>query len=190
MHAYLLLMACRPFYMHRLAAGGPSQCVWRRLMRWVNPLSAWKEMRGDTAGRTRFAAGFAAGVFIANLPLYGAQTALSLLVARRLKLHPLSVVAGSNVSMPPLGPVLIAAAIALGHLVTRGNWPVWADYDPHRVKFFDMIGPLVRDWFVGGALLGLLLGGAAFVSLEWILRAAAAAGRWRGAGAGIVEAPE
>lgn len=185
MHTRLMATTFRPFHMHRLAksgeSSGPSQCIYRRLMRWMNPLSAWKQLRGDSASRTRFAAGFAAGVFIANLPLYGVQTALSLLVARRLKLHPLSVVAGSNVSMPPIGPLLIAAAIAVGHFVTSGNWPVMADYNLHHVRVLSMLGPLLRDWAVGGAIVGMVLAGVAFVGLEGVFRFAAAAGRARSA---------
>src|SRR5438132_1578934 len=82
---------------------------------------AWRAVRDDPAQRSRFAAGLAVGVFIANLPLYGAQTLLSLYAARRLRLNPLTVVVGSHFSTPPIGPLLVAAAIALGHLLTHGT---------------------------------------------------------------------
>jgi uncharacterized protein (DUF2062 family) len=48
-------------------------------------MRAWRAIRDDPRERPRFAAGLAAGVFIANLPLYGIQTMLSLIVARRFR---------------------------------------------------------------------------------------------------------
>jgi uncharacterized protein (DUF2062 family) len=93
--------------------------------------------------RTEIAAGLAVGVFIANLPAYGLQSVLSLYSARRLHLHPLPVLLGSHLSTPPVGPLLIAAAIGLGHLILHGSLPAWADYDPRRAGWWAMLKPLL-----------------------------------------------
>lgn len=181
MHVRLIAGALHPFPRAVAVAPAPAvprPTVWRRFMRWMNPLTAWRQVRGDTAGRTRFAAGFAVGVFIATLPLYGVQTLVSLFAARRLKLHPLSVIAGSNVSMPPIGPLLIVGAIAIGHLILHGSLPALTDYSIHRAGLSAVIWPLLGEWIIGGVVLGALLACVAFVCLDWLLRATASAGGW------------
>jgi uncharacterized protein (DUF2062 family) len=177
MHGRLITAAVSPLPRGQAA---PRRTVWHRFMHWVNPVTAWRQVREDTASRTRFAAGFATGVFIATLPLYGLQTLLCLFLARRLRLHPLSVVAGSNVAMPPIGPLLIVAAISVGHLLLHGSWPAIVDYNPARAGLSAVIWPTLLEWAVGGVVLGAALAAAAFVSLDLLLRAAASAGGWIG----------
>jgi glycosyltransferase involved in cell wall biosynthesis len=171
MHGRLVTAALNPLSL-------PRRTFWHRLIHWVNPITAWRQVRGDTASRTRFAAGFAAGVFIANLPLYGVQTLLSLFVARRLRLHPLSVLAGSNVSMPPIGPLLVVAGISVGHLLLHGSWPEIADYNPTHAGFGHVLWPALWDWIIGGIVLGAVMAAVSFVGLDFLLRAAMSAGGW------------
>src|SRR5439155_1761268 len=78
--------------------------------------------REQPTGAQELASGLALGVFIGNLPAYGFHTLLSFYTARRLHLNPLAVVAGSHISTPPLGPVLVAAAIGVGHWLIHRNW--------------------------------------------------------------------
>lgn len=184
MHARLLVTSLSPLQATRWTAPDqppmPRRTPWHRLVRWINPVTAWRQVRDDTASRTRFAAGFAAGVFIASLPLYGVQTLLSLFVARCLRLHPLSVLAGSNVAFPPIGPLLIVGAIGLGHLLLHGAWPVMADYNPARAGVNAVLWPALREWAVGGIVLGAILASVAFVAVDCMLRVAASAGGWIG----------
>ena len=147
-------------------------------MHWINPVAAWREVRNDAPSRTRFAAGFATGVFIGNLPLYGVQTLVCLFIARRLKLHPISVVAGSNIAFPPIAPLLIAGAITVGHLLLHGSWPLVADYTIAHFGIAGFLWPVLLDWIVGGIVLGAVLAVISFVGLDLILRTAASAGRW------------
>jgi uncharacterized protein (DUF2062 family) len=107
--------------------------------------------------------GVGIGVFIANLPIYGLQTIASLYVARRLHLHPLPVVAGSQLSTPPMSIVLIAAAINVGHLVLRGSFPSLAQYELTYSNFVQIAGDLLLEWIVGGVILGFVLGVVFFV---------------------------
>jgi uncharacterized protein (DUF2062 family) len=114
-------------------------------------------LRESRVGRTDLAAGLAAGVFIANLPAYGFQSLLSLYAARRLKLHPLPVLLGSHASTPPIGPALVAAAVAVGHFVLHGSLPAVADFDPRHAGWASVLGPILLEWLLGGVLLGALL---------------------------------
>lgn len=190
MHGRMVAGALRPFQ-SRLGSsrehGVSRRSVWHRLIHWVNPVTAWRQVRDDTASRTRFAAGFAAGVFIATLPLYGVQTLLSVFLARRLRLHPLSVIAGSNIALPPIGPLLIVGAISIGHLLLHGAWPALGDYNPARSGLGAVLWPTLWEWIVGGAVLGAALAGAAFVTLDCLLRLAASARGWIGETADAAE---
>jgi glycosyltransferase involved in cell wall biosynthesis len=174
MHLRLMSGALIPWPVTAVSPSGElfrRPTVLRRFLRWMNPLTAWRQVRGDTAGRTRFAAGFALGVFIANLPLYGVQTLISLFLARRFKLHPLSIVAGSNISMPPVGPLLIVGGITVGHLMLHGSLPVLADYTSMRSGVAGVLLPLLGEWIIGGIVLGALLAGVSFLCLDFLLRA-------------------
>ena len=145
--------------------------AWRRMVRWLSPVRAWREVRDGGVGRKDFAAGFAVGVFIANLPLYGVQTLVSLYLARRLHLHPLSVVAGSQVSTPPIGPTMAAAAIALGHAMLHGSLPEWSYFDPTRAGWAAVVGPVLLEWTLGAVVLGAGMAVVAFVLADYACRA-------------------
>jgi len=134
-----------------------SRSVFRRFGNWLNPLPAWRAIRHDPAARSRFAAGLASGVFIANLPIYGLQSALCLLVARKFKLHPLAVLAGSHISTPPIGPALIIAAISLGHFLVHGTLPKLSSFDPRAIGYFTLLKNVIIEWTIGGIICGIIL---------------------------------
>ena len=174
MHARLIGAACNPLPLRRpigrrsptgaAPAGGRS--LPRRFLRWVNPVTAWREARQDVAGRTRFAAAFAAGIFIGCVPWYGGQTLLSLFVARKFRLHPAGVIGGSNLSGPPIGVALIAVEIAVGHVLLHGAWPGMATY-----RSAQMLRPFLCDWVIGAIVVGVGLAALAFVAVDVLLRA-------------------
>jgi glycosyltransferase involved in cell wall biosynthesis len=127
---------------------------WRRFWAWMNPLRGWRELRNDPAAASTTAAGLALGAFIANLPIYGLQTFLSLYVARRLNVHPLAVVLGSHLSTPPVGPALVFAAVGVGHLFMHGAWPRWADFNPAEMDTWTLLGRVMLEWIVGSLVVG------------------------------------
>jgi uncharacterized protein (DUF2062 family) len=179
MHFYLTSRALTPFPKHpRWPEAAPTHpadtatnaTVGARMWRWLNPAHAWRQLRDSRVGRTELAAGLAAGVFIANLPAYGFQSIVSLYAARRLGLHPLSVLLGSHASTPPIGPILIAAAVALGHFVFHGVLPAMSDFDPRRAGWSGVIGPVLLEWAVGGVLIGLILASLTFAVAATLLR--------------------
>jgi uncharacterized protein (DUF2062 family) len=163
MHTRLLLRSVRPWPVRRWG-DAPTGTLGRRMIRWMSPARAWREVRHDPAERPRFAAAFAVGVFIANLPLYGFQTLLSLFAARHLRLNPLAAVAGSHVSTPPVGPLLIALAIAAGHALLHGSLPSWQYYrDPSS------LGAVLIEWLLGSLVCGAALASVSFLITNWLL---------------------
>ena len=137
--------------------------VFRRLIDWINPARLWRDVREQQLGASETATGVAVGVFIGNLPIFGLQTLLSLYTARRLHLHPLPVVAGSHVSTPPLGPILIALAIGVGHWLLHGTWIGMPRWHATWQEWTRLIGNLLLEWSVGSILVGMVLAAAAFV---------------------------
>jgi uncharacterized protein (DUF2062 family) len=152
----------------------------RRFGRWLNPMPALRQLREDDVGRANAAAGLAIGAFIANLPAYGLQTALSLYAARRLHLHPLSVVIGSHLSTPPVGPVLVAAAVTIGHLVLHAQLPTVASYDVRVIGILPLLRACFLEWTIGGIVMGLFSAWVTYLSARWLFRLAAREPEQRG----------
>ncbi len=170
MHVRLLIRALLPWphpllpSTRAMDASKPNS-FWRRLFHWFNPIHAWRQFRGDPIHRTSLAIALALGGFIANLPLYGLQTLLSLYAAKKLHLNPAAVVAGSQLSTPPVGLALNIAAICLGHLILHGSLPYGAMAHPTT--------GLLIDWAIGSILVGLACALAIFGVMQgfWRLRA-------------------
>ena len=140
----------------------------RSLLRWLNPLRAWRELRNGGTDPNEFAAALSLGVFIANLPIYPCQTVACLYLARRLHLNPLAVLAGSQISTPPISAVLIAAALCAGHLVLHGSMPAWPNFHSAAAIWNSLAWPLMADWAVGGVIVGLVLAAITFVICGWM----------------------
>jgi glycosyltransferase involved in cell wall biosynthesis len=140
----------------------------RDLLNWINPLRAWRELRGGEVDRNEFAAAMALGVFVANLPVYPCQTLLCLYLARRLHLNPLAAAAGAQISTPPIGILLIAGAICAGHLMLHGSMPVWPDFHSiHAIR--QALGwPMLLDWAVGGVVVGFVCSAITFAIADWM----------------------
>jgi uncharacterized protein (DUF2062 family) len=182
MHGRLLLRALLPFTRRRSptiepSSDGPRSARerWRQVARWINPLGAWRQLRADETGRATAAAGLAVGAFIANLPAYGFQTLLSLYFARRLHLHPVAVVAGSQLSTPPVGPFLVAAAVAVGHVLLHGQLPMLREYRAAMARdgVWNLLGSVVVEWTLGSLIVGFVCACVTFVIASKLLRLAA-----------------
>jgi glycosyltransferase involved in cell wall biosynthesis len=171
MHARLVARAFVPWPHRKLAkAQRARQARWQELARWFSPKRAWRELREQPDGPHELATGLAVGVFIANLPVYGFQTLLSLYTARRLHLNPLVVVAGSHISTPPVGPLLIALAVGVGHVVLHGTWLRIPEWPGSFHEWLHLLGKLLAEWSVGSVIVGLLLGVLVFFVSHALLR--------------------
>jgi glycosyltransferase involved in cell wall biosynthesis len=172
MHARLMGRALMPWPHKRSwpEAARNDRSTWKRLAEWASPARAWRDLRDQQLGAQEMAAGVAIGVFIANLPLYGFHTVLSLFTARRLHLHPIPVVAGSHLSTPPVGPVLVAAAIGTGHWLLHGTWMQMPAWQQTWREWARLAGTVLLDWSIGSLVVGAVLAGAAFVVATMVFR--------------------
>ncbi len=146
--------------------------VVRRLIFWFSPVRAWRELKLAQTARKNFAAGLAVGVFIACIPLYGLQTILSLYTARRFSLHPLSVIAGSQLSAPPIGPVLSIVSIIAGRFLITGKVPHIADWRNPQLPRMSLavFNSIFVSWMLGGILLGVALALVTYLLAVVVLR--------------------
>ena len=126
-----------------------------RIRVWVSPLRLWREMRRDEAGPARTAAGVSVGVFIGISPLFGLHTMLCLYVAWRFRLHPIAVVLGSQVGIPPLAIPIGAAAIQIGHVVRSGA--LLTSLPDESTNMWVWSGQIGFDWILGSLILGVVL---------------------------------
>lgn len=157
------------------AASGLKPAV-RRIWEWMNPFRIWREVRLAENARRDFAAGLAIGVFIACVPLYGLQTILGFFAARRLSLHPLPILAGTQLSAPPIAPALTVVSVVLGHAMISGKLPHISDWHITHWPAVSMatVNSFVVSWLIGGVLLGLVLAGItyaiAFAAMKLLFR--------------------
>jgi uncharacterized protein (DUF2062 family) len=174
MHLRLMLRALSPWpRARRPHPDSAGKSLWRRLVEWLNPMPAIRQLREDDVGRANAAAGLAVGAFIANLPAYGLQTVLSLYAARRLHLHPVSVVVGSHLSTPPVGPLLVAAAITIGHLLLHAELPTLASYDVRVIGVRALLHAAFVEWLLGGLVMGLFSAWVTYLTARWMFKFAA-----------------
>ena len=166
-HIYLLLRTLFPIRLSRLDdtvrhleeySDRKKISVWRRLRRWFSPVELWRQLQRDNVSRSTIAFGVGCGVFIANLPCYGLHTVLSLYVARRMHIHPVAVVLGSQIAIPPLSPLLILAGITVGFITLHGRLPISSDFDLEQIRILDLFSRVLLEWTVGGVIVGIILG--------------------------------
>ncbi len=150
-----------------LASVAPQRPLWQRALLWFDPRELVRSARRDRVSQMSVAAGLGVGALVANLPVYPVQTLVAVYLAKRLHLHPVSTVAGSQLAFPPIGLALIFAAITLGHLVLTGSPPRWSDFRDLGSLSFGEIRHLMHEyflsWWIGGVALGIVLGLATFI---------------------------
>jgi uncharacterized protein (DUF2062 family) len=171
LHARLVGRALLPVPHRKWSRQPPTSHAsrFRQVFEWLDPRRLVRDVREQRLGAHEAATGVALGVFIGNLPIYGLQTVTSLYAARRLHLHPIPVVAGSHVSTPPLGPVLIAVAVGVGHWLLHGSWLKLPRWQATWSEWGRAMGSVVIDWSVGSVLVGFVLAVVAFMLSRAVL---------------------
>ena len=112
----------------------------------------------------------ALGVVVGCSPLYGLQTVVGLALAAALRLNKLAVFAGSQVSIPPLAPLIAWCSIQLGALLISGTL---LPLDPGTLRagpVCQLLGTFALNWAVGGLLIGIVVGSAAGLVTAMVAR--------------------
>lgn len=179
MHARLVGRRLLPFAttQHADSVDAPTSTpLWRRLLRWLSPSEAWRQIRQDRpegAKRTAAAGGLAIGAFIGCLPIYGLHAIVALYGAKRLNLNPLAMVLGTQVACPPLGILLAMVAVGLGHILRFGHIPPPQDFAPMWdgwSGFMKLGSWFFIDWAIGSVVVGILTMFTVFFVADALLR--------------------
>ena len=83
----------------------------------------------------------------------------------------MAVMAGSNLSGPPIGLALVALEVAVGHLLLHGSWPGAATFNLSAGPVSQVLRPLLGEWLTGAAVVATGLAALTFVAIDLLLRA-------------------
>lgn len=157
LHTRLMFRALSPWPHRKVKVKKDSGLSrWERFKRWIDPRKAWEELSGTSEDRGSLAVGLGLGAFIANTPLYGLHAIIGLYVAKKLSIHPLAVVAGTTLSTPPIGPVLITLAFVVGHFTLHGSMAEIPDFENSFAGYVSLLKQGFIEWCIGGFIVGVV----------------------------------
>lgn len=114
----------------------------------------------EHASPARIGVAVALGVWIACTPFYGLQTLLALGIAWMLRLNRLVTVAASQISIPPVSPLLVVAAVQTGEILLHGRLLAQRFGDFNASSAIAWARFLFVSWLLGGCVMGIVLGAA------------------------------
>jgi uncharacterized protein (DUF2062 family) len=98
------------------------------------------------------------GVFFGIAPFWGFQTAIVLFLAVVFKLNKLLAFAASNISIPPMIPLIVLASLKTGGMIFQTK------IDATELSKLESFGSHVKEYIVGSFVLAFLA--AALVGLS------------------------
>lgn len=128
----------------------------------------------------RIALGLAVGVFIGCTPLWGLQTALSIVVAAVFRLNRAATVAGAWLNLPWVAPLVYGAALKVGNAVVPdpdGVRDAWLDYllaHPGSASWRDVVALLQEislAFLAGTTIVGAAAAAATYVVARGLISA-------------------
>jgi uncharacterized protein (DUF2062 family) len=113
------------------------------------------------------------GLFFGIAPIWGYQMIAAAAVAHFLRLNKAITLLASNISIPPMMPLILYAALALGHWVMTGHKLV-LDFPVQQITKASVLEYL-GQWFVGSLILAVLVAAVGTVAAYSVARLF----RWR-----------
>jgi uncharacterized protein (DUF2062 family) len=121
--------------------------IWAHPVRFFRQFS-WKNLTHTPDTNIKIALSIGTGVAFGLLPIWGYQMISAGITAIALKLNKFITVAASNISIPPMIPIILYASYAIGGLVMR---------QPVTISFshisFETLGAGLLQYVVGSFLL-------------------------------------
>lgn len=124
----------------------------------------------EDARPVRLGAAVAVGVLFGCTPFYGFQTLLALAVAWPLRLNKVAVVLGTQVSLPPLIPLVVFGGANLGERILEGRWLPLSLAEIRAAPAAQLAKEFFAAWLLGGVVLGVGLGAIAWVVTTIVAR--------------------
>jgi uncharacterized protein (DUF2062 family) len=143
------------------------------LQSWLVPLSLrvdWSYGRKDkfrhilhefftdnAHGPGKLAASVGVGLFFGIAPFWGAQLLISLWVAHRLKLNKAVAAVASNISIPPMMPLIFCGSLTLGSWLLTGKWFEFTFKSMSRAEWWAAAKAHAWEWAVGSLALAIIV---------------------------------
>ena len=105
----------------------------------------------------RLAGAVGLGLFFGIAPLWGLQTVAALTAAHFLRVNKAITLLASNISIPPMIPLILYAALALGHWLSTGE-PVGFDFLPSQMTKARAL-EYFWQWLAGSMVLAAVVAG-------------------------------
>lgn len=133
--------------------------------------SALRKVRGGQLTPACAARSMAWGVFVGSTPLFGLHSLLAVAPTMWLRLDPLLAYLGSNISMPPMIPILLYTEAQVGSWLLHGKTLPLAWDTLHVDQFLHVSSSLIVGSLVVGALLALVFAALSYcVTAAWLRR--------------------
>jgi uncharacterized protein (DUF2062 family) len=127
--------------------------------------SAWQRLRAGVqllvasdARPRALGAAVGLGVLFGCSPFFGLQFLLALAIAVPLRLNKLAVAIGTQISTPPLTPLIVFAGANLGELMLHGRLLPLTLSELRAIPAKRLAEQFLLAWTIGGLTLGVLLG--------------------------------
>lgn len=175
MHAKLTLRRLVPLPHHGRGRSTPEpndvcSSPGKRLWTWIDPVRLWGQIRGSRFGQLIAGTGIGIGVFLASTPLLPLLPLVALYVARRLHLHPLTVLVGGFALVRPVNSIITCASVTIGHRIIHQLWVPFSECDPARIGYWEVLVRYPLEWTLGGLILGTVLMWLILVAMHFALR--------------------
>jgi glycosyltransferase involved in cell wall biosynthesis len=137
--------------------------AWPARLRLVWERYLW--LPGESPLQAALSLGF--GAFMGIFPVWGFQMIFAAFIAQRLHLNTVLVLLAANISLPPVIPFIVYAALVLGRFLSQGQWSWALDW---RHLTLAMAQAKAWEFILGSvvlaAVVGLTVGGASFLLLS------------------------
>lgn len=138
-----------------------------KFFKWLS----WRNVRGflrdnithSGESNRKLAAAIGLGVFWGIAPVWGYQMILAGVTAHLLRLNKIVAVASSNISIPPMIPLILFGSFAAGGLIMRRP----LDFSPGQITFESIAGSLVQ--YLAGSVALAVTAGVAVWLVSYVL---------------------
>jgi len=124
---------------------------------------ALESLLREHASGPRLGAAVGVGVLVGCSPFLGLHTLIALALATLFRLNRLAVLMGTQVSVPPLTPLMLLLNAQVGARLLQGRWLTLSIEQVRAMPARALVAELFWDSLVGG----LVVGGLLAVVLGW-----------------------
>lgn len=121
----------------------------------------------------RMAGSVGVGLFFGIAPLWGLQLVAALWVAHRLRLNKVVAGVASNISIPPMMPLIFCAALTLGSWLVTGKWFEFSFQAMTRSEWFVAAKAHAWEWVIGSVVLAVIVSAVGTIltyGIAWLVR--------------------